>query len=143
MRSVARLRRAGPRALRSRRFTRATLAGPRPLCRTRGGVPRKSLRRHLAQRPRPGGIGIGITGEELRKAEPRGQPEHLATNAAEAHRAQIDSSFYPCTLEMHRALAQMYVADPRFTATYEAMAPGMAQYVHDAIEANAARRAPG
>lgn len=66
-----------------------------------------------------------------------------AMDAAEAHRAQIDSSFYPCTLEMHRALAQMYLADPRFTATYEAMAPGMAQYVHDAIEANAARRAAG
>lgn len=64
-----------------------------------------------------------------------------AMDAAEAHRRQIDGSFYPCTLEMHKALAEMYLADPRFTATYEAMAPGMARYVHDAIEANA-RRAP-
>jgi hypothetical protein len=40
---------------------------------------------------------------------------------------------------MQRHLAAMYLADPRFTATYEAMAPGMAQYVHDAILANAAR----
>lgn len=72
-----------------------------------------------------------------------GEPPEGATamDAAEAHRRQIDSSFYPCTLEMHKALAEMYLADPRFTATYEAMAPGMAQYVHDAIEANAARRA--
>ena len=62
-----------------------------------------------------------------------------AMDAAEAHRRQIDSSFYACTLEMHKALAEMYLADPRFTANYEAMAPGMAQYVHDAIEANAAR----
>ena len=62
-----------------------------------------------------------------------------AMDAAEAHRRQIDSAFYPCSLEMHRALGQMYLADPRFTATYEAMASGMAQYVHDAIEANARR----
>jgi MerR family transcriptional regulator, thiopeptide resistance regulator len=64
-----------------------------------------------------------------------------AMDAAEAHRRQIDSAFYPCSLDMHRALASMYLADPRFTATYEAMAPGMAQYVHDAIEANARRQA--
>jgi MerR family transcriptional regulator, thiopeptide resistance regulator len=63
-----------------------------------------------------------------------------AMDAAEAHRRQIDSSYYPCSLDMHRALAEMYLADPRFTATYEAMAPGMAQYVHDAIEANALRQ---
>ena len=61
-------------------------------------------------------------------------------DAAEAHRRQIDSSFYACTLEMHRALGEMYLADARFTATYEAMATGMAQYVHDAIEANARRQ---
>ncbi len=69
---------------------------------------------------------------------PSTSPE--AMDAAEAHRRQIDSSFYPCTLEMHRALGEMYLADARFTATYEAMAPGMAQYVHDAIEANARRQ---
>ncbi len=33
----------------------------------------------------------------------------------------------------------MYVADPRFTKLYEDVAPGLAQYVHDAIVANAAR----
>jgi hypothetical protein len=35
----------------------------------------------------------------------------------------------------------MYLADPRFTATYEKIAPGLAQYLHDAIVANAARHA--
>ena len=39
---------------------------------------------------------------------------------------------------MHCGLAEMYVADPRFTARYEALAPGLAQYVHDAVLANAA-----
>jgi MerR family transcriptional regulator, thiopeptide resistance regulator len=62
-----------------------------------------------------------------------------AMDAAEAHRQQISGSFYECSLEMHTGLAAMYLADPRFTATYEAIAPGMAQYVHDAILANAAR----
>ena len=77
--------------------------------------------------------------DAMAAGEPAESP--AAMDAAEAHRRQIDSSFSPCTLEMHKALAEMYLADPRFTATYETMAPGMAQYVHDAIEANAARRA--
>jgi hypothetical protein len=40
---------------------------------------------------------------------------------------------------MHVGLAEMYLADPRFTETYEKIAPGLAQYLHDAIKANAAR----
>ena len=59
---------------------------------------------------------------------------------AEAARLQIDQWFYPCSPEMHRKLGEMYVADPRFTATYENMAPGMAAYVSAAIQANADRQ---
>ena len=33
--------------------------------------------------------------------------------------------------------ADMYLAKPRFTKPYEDLAPGLAQYVHDAIHANA------
>jgi DNA-binding transcriptional MerR regulator len=62
-----------------------------------------------------------------------------AMDAAEAHRAQITTWFYPCSTEMHVGLAEMYVADPRFTATYESIAPGLAAYLRDAIVANAAR----
>jgi MerR family transcriptional regulator, thiopeptide resistance regulator len=40
---------------------------------------------------------------------------------------------------MHRGLGEMYVADPRFTAHYEQQAPGLAQYVRDALVANADR----
>jgi MerR family transcriptional regulator, thiopeptide resistance regulator len=40
---------------------------------------------------------------------------------------------------MHRGLADMYLADPRFTKTYDDREPGLAQYVHDAIHANADR----
>jgi MerR family transcriptional regulator, thiopeptide resistance regulator len=62
-----------------------------------------------------------------------------AMDAAEAHRRQIDRWFYPCSPEMHVRLAEMYLADPRFTESYEKIAPGLAQYAHDAITANAAR----
>ncbi|RYE79799.1 MAG: MerR family transcriptional regulator, partial [Myxococcales bacterium] len=35
---------------------------------------------------------------------------------AERHRKHIARWFYPCAPAMHRALGEMYVADPRFTA---------------------------
>jgi DNA-binding transcriptional MerR regulator len=62
-----------------------------------------------------------------------------ALDAAEAHRQQISRWFYPCSPEMHRGLADMYVSDPRFTKTYEDMAAGLAQFLADAIHANAER----
>jgi MerR family transcriptional regulator, thiopeptide resistance regulator len=62
-----------------------------------------------------------------------------ATDAAEAHRAHIDRWFYDLGYPMHRGLADMYLADPRFTKTYDDREPGLAQYVHDAIHANADR----
>lgn len=62
-----------------------------------------------------------------------------AMDAAEAHRLAIHTRFYDCTHAFQKNLADMYVADPRFTKTYEDLAPGLAQYVRDAIHANAAR----
>ena len=70
---------------------------------------------------------------------PATSPE--AMDAAEAARMQIDTWFYDCSPEFHRGLGDMYVADPRFTKTYEDLAPGLAQYVRDAIHANADRHA--
>ena len=70
-----------------------------------------------------------------------GEPatSEAAMDAAEAHRRQINDRFYDLGYPMHRGLADMYLADPRFTATYEAVRPGLAQYVHDAVHANADR----
>lgn len=70
-----------------------------------------------------------------------GQPADSAEamDAAEAHRQQITGTFYDCSYDMHVGLADMYVADARFTATYERISPGLAQYLSDAIKANAAR----
>lgn len=62
-----------------------------------------------------------------------------AMDAAEAARRQIHERFYDLSPEFHRALGDMYVADPRFTKTYEDLEPGLAQYVRDAIHANADR----
>ncbi len=63
-----------------------------------------------------------------------------AMDGAEAHRRQINDAFYDLSYQGHVGLAEMYLADPRFTATYEKIAPGLAQYLHDAIRANAARQ---
>jgi DNA-binding transcriptional MerR regulator len=64
-----------------------------------------------------------------------------AMDAVDRARLLIDTWFYPCSHQMHVGLAEMYIADPRFTATYEKIHVGMAQYVRDAIIANAKRAA--
>lgn len=61
----------------------------------------------------------------------------MAIAGALAHRAHIDRWFYPCSAEMQCGLADMYLADERFTSHYEARAEGFAHYVHDAIYAAA------
>jgi hypothetical protein len=58
-----------------------------------------------------------------------------ARAAAEAHGRHIHDRFYDLSPEMHRCLAQTYVADERFTRHYDDLEPGLAQYVHDAITA--------
>lgn len=62
-----------------------------------------------------------------------------AMAAAEQHRASIER-FYDCDYAMQMCLADMYLADPRFTKTYDDIRAGLAQYVHDAIYANAKKR---
>ena len=60
-----------------------------------------------------------------------------AIAAAHAHRLSISRWWYECSPDMHKALGQMYVADERFKKFYEDIAPGLAQYMCDAIEAAA------
>jgi hypothetical protein len=63
-------------------------------------------------------------------------------DAAEAHREHINRRFYTCPPEFHKNLGDLYVSDARYTANYDESldAPGLAQYVRDAIHANAARQ---
>jgi DNA-binding transcriptional MerR regulator len=66
-------------------------------------------------------------------------PDNPAVAAlVEEHRRQI-CRFYEADAAMHRRLADMYVADERFRAHYDAVAPGLAQYVHDAVHAGAGK----
>ena len=46
-----------------------------------------------------------------------------AMDLAEEHRRAIET-FYDCPYPMHRGLGEMYVADERFTKTYDDVAPG-------------------
>ena len=42
-------------------------------------------------------------------------------------------AFYEPNLELYKGLANMYVGDPRFKANYEKVAPGLAEYMRDAM----------
>ena len=42
-------------------------------------------------------------------------------------------NFYEPNLEMYRGLANMYINDERFTSTHDKIAPGLAQFMHDAM----------
>lgn len=55
---------------------------------------------------------------------------------AERHRQHIDRWFYPCSRQMHAGLAGMYVADARFTTTFDRHGEGLAGYLAAAIRAN-------
>ncbi len=65
--------------------------------------------------------------------------DERALDAAERHRLHIDRWFYPCGYAMHVGLGQMYLADERFAQRYEQEAPGLTEFVVDAITANAER----
>ena len=72
--------------------------------------------------------------DALRRGVRPGSDE--ADALAERHRAFINRSF-DCDHAMQVYLGEMYVADSRFTATYDSVEPGLAQFLHDIIVANA------
>jgi len=59
-----------------------------------------------------------------------------ALTVIEKMRLQIDQWFYPCSRQMHAQLGEMYVMDERFTEGYEAIHPGMAEFMKLATAAN-------
>jgi MerR family transcriptional regulator, thiopeptide resistance regulator len=76
--------------------------------------------------------------EAMRAGEPANGS--VAMNLAEAHRQHINRWFYDCGPDMHRGLAELYVSDPRYIASYDEIEPGFSHYVRDAILANAERQ---
>lgn len=79
--------------------------------------------------------------QRLADAMLAGQPAdgEVAMDLAEEARLAIHETFYDCPPERHRSLGTMYVTDPRFAATYNEVADGLAVWFRDAIHANAAR----
>jgi DNA-binding transcriptional MerR regulator len=88
---------------------------------------------------------IKVEGEDIEArlvaAQSAGEPADgtVAMDLVEEYRQHISRWYYDCGYDIHRGLGDMYVADPRFTDRYEAIAPGLAQYVRDASHANADR----
>ncbi|MGV9253017.1 MerR family transcriptional regulator [Streptomyces sp. NPDC003697] len=80
-------------------------------------------------------------GERYRALVDAGEPPagEAAMDLAEEHRQHIRTWFYDCSYELHRCLGEMYVADERFRAFYDALRPGLAEHLREAILANAAR----
>ena len=46
----------------------------------------------------------------------------------------FNCNFYACSAEMLSGLSEMWVSDARFTATYDKIKPGLAQFWHDAVQ---------
>lgn len=61
-----------------------------------------------------------------------------AGRLVQEHRQFLSGHFYEVDPDRHRALADLYVTDPRFAAHYDARRHGLAQYVHDAVHAGSA-----
>lgn len=100
--------------------------------------------------------GLGPDGQAAHHRESQAIGEGLAACLAEGlapddertqalvarHHAQI-ATFWTPNRESYRGLGQMYVDDERFTATYDAFAPGLAVYLRDAIAVWAERLPSG
>jgi DNA-binding transcriptional MerR regulator len=63
-----------------------------------------------------------------------------AMDLAEEGRQLIDRWFYDCSPRQHRDLGNLYVDDPRYTASYDHYRPGLARWLRTAIHANADRQ---
>ncbi|MEV3856849.1 MerR family transcriptional regulator [Streptomyces sp. NPDC050095] len=65
-----------------------------------------------------------------------------AMDLAEEHRLHTTRWYFDVSYEMHVCFGDMYVADERFKAFYDAMGEGVAEHLRDAIHANAVRHTP-
>lgn len=67
----------------------------------------------------------------------------VAMDLAEQLRQHTHTWFHDCGYETHREMAEHYRANRRSGRNYDDMAPGLSQYVHDAILANCQRAIGG
>ncbi|MFV8048593.1 MerR family transcriptional regulator [Mycobacterium sp. 48b] len=98
----------------------------------------KQSRQRTAQMTKQDWIEFKAENDALLEALAEGKRAGVRPGSAQAgqlaarHRANI-SRFYDCSDDMHLCLAQMYLADERFTRYYDDTEPGLAQFVHDII----------
>ncbi|MDR1184837.1 MAG: MerR family transcriptional regulator [Coriobacteriales bacterium] len=72
--------------------------------------------------------------EALRQAVAQGDATNpLAREVADMHRQWLGYFWLDYTPERHKGVTQMYVEDPRFSAYYEAIVPGGAAFLRDAV----------
>lgn len=70
----------------------------------------------------------------LKAAFEQGDPgSELAQKACALHKKWLCFYWDHYSKEAHKSVAQMYVDDPRFTAYYDAIAPGCAVFLRDAV----------
>ncbi|MFA5927595.1 MAG: MerR family transcriptional regulator [Patescibacteria group bacterium] len=77
-----------------------------------------------------GGAIVNEIAEKMKAGVP---PEDAEVRKLAGQYHRYMNNFYDCSLEIFEGLAKMYVADERFTANYEKIAPGLAQYVSGAM----------
>lgn len=66
----------------------------------------------------------------LETGDPAGEP---AQNACDLHRQWLCVFYHKYSREYHKGLGEMYVADDRFRANYDKLAPGCTEFLRDAI----------
>lgn len=72
--------------------------------------------------------------DTLEKAYATGDPAgELAQKTAELHKRWLMFSWGTYSKEAHVGVADMYVADERFTAFYDKKQPGLAKFLRDSI----------
>jgi DNA-binding transcriptional MerR regulator len=62
-----------------------------------------------------------------------GEPEDAAVQSLIARHHIMTGKYYDCPVETYRGLAEMYVSDERFIATFDSFRPGLSDFLHDAI----------
>ena len=73
--------------------------------------------------------------EAIKAAFDTGDPKgELAMQACELHKQWLMRYWDSYTKEAHKGMGQMYVADERFAAYYDAIEPGCAVFLRDALE---------
>jgi DNA-binding transcriptional MerR regulator len=104
----------------------------------------KQSRQRVSRMSKQDWIDVKAEGDALLAALAQAKRDGVLPGSAVAdelacrHRTAIER-FYDCGDDMFRGLAEMYLADERFTRYYDDVEPGLAQFVRDVIVASLLR----